>query len=106
MKNEGKGAGIDRRQFLGASGAGLLAAATPMGRKAASAGESGGAALRPVANGREQAASASLRKIPIGVFDPVYEKVSLEEMLDKVSGLGLEAMEIGTGGYPGGHHGA
>ena len=103
MKNEGKGAGIDRRQFLAASGGGLLAA-TPMGRKAASAGESGGAALRPVANGREQAASASLRKIPIGVFDPVYEKVSLEEMLDKVSGLGLEAMEIGTGGYPGAHH--
>ena len=103
MKNEGKGAGIDRRQFLAASGGGLLAA-TPMGRKAASAGESGGAALRPVANGREQAASASLRKIPIGVFDPVYEKVSLEEMLDKVSGLGLEAMEIGTGGYPGAPH--
>jgi sugar phosphate isomerase/epimerase len=103
MKNEGKGAGIDRRQFLAASGGGLLAA-TPMGRKAASAGESGGAALRPVANGRDQAVSASLRKIPIGVFDPVYEKVSLEEMLDKVSGLGLEAMEIGTGGYPGAHH--
>jgi sugar phosphate isomerase/epimerase len=57
-----------------------------------------------VANGRDQAVSASLRKIPIGVFDPVYEKVSLEEMLDKVSGLGLEAMEIGTGGYPGAHH--
>jgi sugar phosphate isomerase/epimerase len=104
MKNEGKGAGIDRRQFLAAGGAGLLAAATPVGRKAASAGESGGAALRPVANRRDQALSASLRKIPIGVFDPVYEKVSLEEMLDKVSGLGLEAMEIGTGGYPGAHH--
>ena len=25
-------------------------------------------------------------------------------MLDKVSALGLEAMEIGTGGYPGSHH--
>jgi sugar phosphate isomerase/epimerase len=44
------------------------------------------------------------KKIPIGVFDPVYEKHSLDEMLDKVSALGLEAMEIGTGGYPGSHH--
>ena len=47
---------------------------------------------------------AAQRKIPIGVFDPVYEKLSLDEMLDKVSALGLEAMEIGTGGYPGSHH--
>ena len=38
------------------------------------------------------------------MFDPVYEKLSLDEMLDKVSALGLEAMEIGTGGYPGTNH--
>src|SRR5215831_6653998 len=44
------------------------------------------------------------KHIPIGVFDPVYEKLSLDGMLDKVSALGLEAMEIGTGGYPGSHH--
>ena len=44
------------------------------------------------------------KKIPIGVFDPVYAKLTLDEMLDKVSALGLEAMEIGTGGYPGSHH--
>ena len=37
------------------------------------------------------------KKIPIGVFDPAYPNLSLDEMLDKVSGLGLEAMEIGTG---------
>jgi len=41
-----------------------------------------------------------LRKIPIGVFDPVYDHLSLDAMLDKVTALGLEAMEIGTGGYP------
>src|SRR5260370_16598859 len=51
-----------------------------------------------------QASGNSLRKIPIGVFDPVYDKLSLDEMLDKVSALGLEAMEIGTGGYPGTGH--
>src|SRR6266513_2311322 len=44
------------------------------------------------------------KKISRGVFDPVYEKLSLDEMLDKVSALGLEAMEIGTGGYPGTNH--
>lgn len=43
-------------------------------------------------------------KIPIGVFDPVYDNLSIDEMLDKVSALGLEAMEIGTGGYPGTKH--
>jgi sugar phosphate isomerase/epimerase len=49
-------------------------------------------------------APGAARKIPIGVFDPVYDKLSLEEMLEKVSALGLEAMEIGTGGYPSNHH--
>ena len=48
--------------------------------------------------------SGNLRKIPIGVFDPVYEHLSLDAMLDKVTALGLEAMEIGTGGYPNNIH--
>jgi len=30
----------------------------------------------------------------------VYDHLSLDAMLDKVTALGLEAMEIGTGGYP------
>ncbi|PYV08165.1 MAG: xylose isomerase [Acidobacteria bacterium] len=38
--------------------------------------------------------------MPIGVFDPVYKDLSLEAMLDKITALGLEAVEIGTGGYP------
>ncbi|PYX79515.1 MAG: xylose isomerase [Acidobacteria bacterium] len=42
--------------------------------------------------------------MPIGVFDPVFDHLSLDEMLDKVAGYGLEAMEIGTGGYPGTKH--
>jgi len=44
------------------------------------------------------------RKIPIGVFDPVYADLSLDSMIEKISALGLEAVEIGTGGYPGDHH--
>lgn len=84
---------IDRRQFLAASG-GLLAATVPgsslmAGRSKSIA--SSASAPKP---------SGNLRKIPIGVFDPVYEHLSLDAMLDKVTGLGLEAMEIGTGGYP------
>lgn len=48
--------------------------------------------------------AGNLRQIPIGVFDPVYDHLSLDAMLDKVTALGLEAMEIGTGGYPNNHH--
>ena len=90
---------IDRRQFLAASG-GLLAATVPGSSIVAHAARSTTAAppsLTPKPAG-------NLRKIPIGVFDPVYEKLSLEAMLDKVTALGLEAMEIGTGGYPNNHH--
>jgi sugar phosphate isomerase/epimerase len=37
----------------------------------------------------------------IGVFDPVFGNMPLEPMLDRVKGLGLEAVEIGAGNYPG-----
>lgn len=91
---------MGRRKFIAVTGAGLFAA-----------GASGTSKTphdsKPAAGYREnsnKAATTSLRKIPIGVFDPVYEKLSLDEMLDKVSALGLEAMEIGTGGYPGANH--
>jgi sugar phosphate isomerase/epimerase len=103
MKSESKNSGLDRRQFLAATGGGLLAAAVPAAAKPASVTE----AHRPEFKSnlaRPQGGSNSKRKIPIGVFDPVYEKLSLDEMLDTVSGLGIEAMEIGTGGYPNNHH--
>src|SRR6516165_10499958 len=102
-KRSDSSAGLDRRQFLAAGGGGLLAAAIPGASKLAGAvGElapATSAASRPA-----QASAGAKKKIPIGVFDPVYEKLSLDEMLDKVSALGLEAMEIGTGGYPGNSH--
>ncbi len=37
----------------------------------------------------------------IGVFDPVFGAMPLETMLDRVKELGLEAVEIGAGNYPG-----
>ena len=48
--------------------------------------------------------TGKLRKIPIGVFDPVYADLSIDAMLDRVTALGLEVMEIGTGGYPDNKH--
>jgi sugar phosphate isomerase/epimerase len=95
-------AGLDRRRFLAATGTGLLAAAIPVSAyRAEAAGilsEEGGL-LRP-----SQVSTGAKRKIPIGVFDPVYSDLSLDAMIDKISALGLEAVEIGTGGYPGTSH--
>ena len=99
MNKRPKDSAMGRRHFLAATTT-LLAAAVPGGATIANAPDS---PLR--ASSREPApAAGNLRKIPIGVFDPVYEHLSLDAMLDKVSALGLEAMEIGTGGYPNNRH--
>ena len=45
-----------------------------------------------------------MRKIPIGVFDPAFPNLSTDEMIDKFAGWGVEAVEIGTGGYPNSTH--
>src|SRR5246127_1123967 len=95
MHESGAQPGVNRREFLGAVGTAATVAA---------------AATLPAAGvthstvGTPDQPERKRKKIPIGVFDPVYEKLSLDEMLDKVSALGLEAMEIGTGGYPGNNH--
>jgi sugar phosphate isomerase/epimerase len=92
--------GVSRRQFIGAAG-GAMATVAAAGSLAAEG------ATRTVGTGsgsNSDDAPHKRKKIPIGVFDPVYEKLSLDEMLDKVTALGLEAMEIGTGGYPNSFH--
>ena len=94
--------GLNRRQFLAAGGTGLLAAALPGATQLAAAGTS--ITAEELASTRAQSSTGKKKKIPIGVFDPVYGDLSLDAMLDKVSALGLEAMEIGTGGYPGSSH--
>ena len=105
MKSSRVTSGMDRRHFLAATGGGLLAAAMPAPGDAAGfvAGNTSGTAARTATQATVPQKS-SLRKIPIGVFDPVYKDLSMDAMLDKVSALGLEAMEIGTGGYPEAHH--
>ncbi|MGG0719585.1 sugar phosphate isomerase/epimerase [Robertmurraya massiliosenegalensis] len=40
----------------------------------------------------------------LGVFTVLYSDKPLDEMLDHVAALGIEAVEIGTGGYPGNAH--
>jgi sugar phosphate isomerase/epimerase len=42
--------------------------------------------------------------LKIGVFDPVFGDLELEPMLDRIVQAGLEAVEIGTGNYPGDRH--
>jgi sugar phosphate isomerase/epimerase len=103
MKIEGKNSAIDRREFLTATGAGLIAAAVPASAAAgppAPFGSTASAASGPA----HSKPSGSLRKIPIGVFDPVYDMLSLDQMLDTMNSLGLEAVEIGTGNYPNNPH--
>jgi sugar phosphate isomerase/epimerase len=101
MKTPRENSGMDRRHFLVGTSGSLLAAAMPAAGHASdfSHGETMGRSAKRMSSG-----ASPKRKIPIGVFDAFYDKLSLDEMLDKVSALGLEAMEIGTGGYPGSHH--
>jgi sugar phosphate isomerase/epimerase len=40
----------------------------------------------------------------LGVFTVLFQQKPFEEMLDHVASKGLEAVEIGTGGYPGNAH--
>lgn len=93
----------NRREFLTATGglvAATLAAAEPLSALAASSGS--GPAAQP--RSRQGSSGNGPRKLPIGVFDPVYNHLTLEQMLEKMSALQLEAVEIGTGGYPGASH--
>lgn len=40
----------------------------------------------------------------LGVFTPLYQSLPFEEMLDKLAGMGVATVELGTGNYPGNHH--
>src|SRR5215510_3468363 len=94
---------VNRREFLSQTGTGLLAATLPAPSSWARSSEPPFAAPASAATS-SVAPPGTKKKIPIGVFDPVYDRLSLDEMLEKVSALGLEAMEIGTGGYPNNKH--
>src|ERR1700675_1786939 len=97
MQERKPGVRFSRRRFLGTAGTAVAAVAA--GKQLVA-----GAITASAGSPSSADTPRTRKKIPIGVFDPVYEKLSLDEMLEKVSALGLEAMEIGTGGYPGSHH--
>ncbi|KKK37226.1 xylose isomerase [Mesobacillus campisalis] len=40
----------------------------------------------------------------LGVFTVLYQNLPFEAMLDKLAEMGVEAVELGTGNYPGNHH--
>lgn len=40
----------------------------------------------------------------LGVFDPIYGRLDLEPMLDRIAAIGLDAVELGCGNYPGDRH--
>jgi sugar phosphate isomerase/epimerase len=92
-----------RRKFLTATG-GVLAAAAASRISSAKAADSPSTSIQTNAGHNSSSSTGPWKKIPIGVFDPAFPDLSLDQMLDKVAGYGLEAMEIGTGGYPDNHH--
>ncbi len=40
----------------------------------------------------------------LGVFDPIYGRLDFEPMLDRIVEVGLDAVELGCGNYPGDRH--
>ena len=81
---------MNRRQFLGTTAAALASAPLSMPAAAQSASQD-----KP---------AAPVKSLPIGVFDPPFNKLSLDEMLDKFVSLGIEAVEVGAAGPNGSPH--
>ena len=85
-----------RRNFLATTG-GVIAGAV-----AAPRGLSGATAQAD--NNAESATSKTRRKTLIGIFDPAFPDLTLDQLVEKYQQLGAEAAEIGTGGYPNNKH--
>ncbi|HEY1801853.1 MAG TPA: sugar phosphate isomerase/epimerase [Terriglobales bacterium] len=94
-----------RRNFMVTSGAVLAAAAMNPSLASANPAASAGSALQETGGSVPGALPKDMaRKISIGVFDAAFPDWTLDQMLEKFSAWGVEAVEIGTGGYPGSHH--
>jgi sugar phosphate isomerase/epimerase len=81
---------MNRRQFLGTTAAALVSA--PLSASA------------PAQNPASDKPAAAKKSLPIGVFDPPFNKLSLDEMLDRFASLGIEAVEVGAAGPNGSPH--
>jgi sugar phosphate isomerase/epimerase len=82
---------VSRREFL-VSSSGVLAVTPVIGGGAGAALETKPAPLSPTSK-------LAPRKIPIGVLDGQYSHLSVEMMIEKISAMELEAVEIIVGGY-------
>src|ERR1700688_270564 len=84
-----------RRNFLATTG-GVIAGAVASPRSvSASAAQS---------DDSQTSAPRNRRKILIGVFDPAFPDLTLDQLVEKYQQMGVEAAEIGTGGYPNNKH--
>lgn len=78
---------MNRRQFLSTTAAVL--ASPPLGMPAQSS---------------QQSKPAGQKKLPIGMFTPPFHDLSVDQLLDKCSSLGIEAVEIAAAGPKGSPH--
>jgi len=95
MGNRKNGGSVSRRRFLATTGS--LVAVPAVARGVAAGSTPAVAPAIPVP-------PEPTRTIPIGVFDPVYDHLSLDEMLEKFTALGIEAVEVSTAEDPGTRH--
>ncbi len=94
MPNSSDFSSATRRGFLATTG-GVLAGAVTAPR--------GLAATVPQSD-ESSTPAKTRRKIPIGVFDPAFPDLTLDQLVEKYASMGVEAAEIGTGGYPDNKH--
>lgn len=94
MGNSSDFASSTRRGFLATTGGALAGAVASPRTLAAASPQSveSGSSAKP------------RRKIPIGVFDPAFPDLTLDQLVEKYAAMGCEAAEIGTGGYPNNKH--
>jgi sugar phosphate isomerase/epimerase len=77
---------MNRRQFLGTTAAALVSPPLSISAPA------------------QTQAPGAVKKLPIGVFDPPFNKLSLDDMLDRFASMGIEAVEVGAAGPNGSPH--
>ena len=95
MSNSSDPLSPTRRNFLATTGGAIAGAvAAPRGMSAAAAQPEDSEDTKP----------HDRRKILIGVFDPAFPDLTLDQLVEKYQQLGVEAAEIGTGGYPNNKH--
>ena len=82
---------MNRRQFMGNTlSAGAAAAIYPLRVRASG--------VQP-STSNDIVQHAPQKGLPIGVFNLPFSSLSLDAMLDKFTSLGIEAVEVGAGGY-------